>query len=97
MKRHNSRNSYEVELLTELNISLVFNILDLIKHNEGGDGDEIVEAQWSIPIASSVTMEIEEILDSYIDKSTRKKTYEGYLVKWKGASRGFIMARKGGG
>ena len=84
VQRHDSRNAYEVELPTELNISPVFNILDLIEYYEGGDGDEVVEVQWSIPIASSTTKEIEEILDSYFGKSIRKKTYEEYIVKWKG-------------
>ena len=36
--------AYEVEFLAELNISPVFNILDLTKYYEGGDGDEVAEA-----------------------------------------------------
>ena len=40
-KRHDSGNAYEVELPAELNISLVFNILDLIEFYEGGDGDKV--------------------------------------------------------
>ena len=43
VKRHDSRNAYEVELPTELNISPVFNILDLIEFYEGGDGDEVID------------------------------------------------------
>ena len=39
--------------------------------------------QWSIPIASTTTKEIEEILDSSVGKSTRNRTYEEYMVKWK--------------
>ena len=42
MKRHDSRNSYEVHLPVELNISLVFTILDL-KNYYGGDGDEVAK------------------------------------------------------
>ena len=42
VKRYDSRNAYEVELLFELNISSVFNILDLIEYYEGGDGDDII-------------------------------------------------------
>ena len=84
VKRHDSRNSYQVELPAELNISPVFNISDLIEYYEGGDGDEVVEAQWSIPEASLATKEIEEILDSHVGKSTRNKIYEEYLVKRKG-------------
>ena len=81
MKRHDFGNTYEVDFPAELNISLVFNILDLIEYHEWGDGDEVTEVQWSIPIASSATKEIEEILDSHIGKSTRNKTYDYYLVK----------------
>ena len=42
---HDSRNAHEVELPTELDISLVFNILDLIEYYEGGDEDEVAEAR----------------------------------------------------
>ena len=41
---------------------------------------------WSIPVATSDTKEIEEILDNRVGKSTRNRTYEEYLVKWKGRS-----------
>ena len=43
VKRHDFGNAYEVELPAELNISLVFNILDLTKFYEGGDGDEVTD------------------------------------------------------
>ena len=72
VKRHDSGNSYEVDLLVELNISLVFNILDLKEYYEGGDGDEVVEVQWSIPITSLATTEI-NILDSRIGKKYKEK------------------------
>ena len=84
VKRHDSRNAYEVEFPTELNILLVFNISDLTKYYEGGDGEEVAEAQWSILVASSATKEIEEILDNHVGKSTRNRTYEKYMVKQKG-------------
>ena len=67
-----------MELPVELNIS------NLTKYYEGGDGDEVTEAQWIIPAASLTTKEIEEILGSHVGKSTRNKTYVEYLVKWKG-------------
>ena len=41
VKRHDYGNSYEVELPIELNISEVFNILDLTEFYEGGDDDEV--------------------------------------------------------
>ena len=83
MKRHDSGNVYEVEFRVELNISPIFNISDLIEYYEGGDVDKVREAQWSIPVASSTTKVIEEILDSGVGKSTRNRRYEEYLVKWK--------------
>ena len=43
VKRHDSRNAYEVELPTDWNISLVFNILDLTEYYERGDNDEVVD------------------------------------------------------
>lgn len=49
MKKHDIGNAYEVELPSELNISLLFNILELIEYHEGGVEDEVTEAQWSIP------------------------------------------------
>ena len=82
VKRHDSRNAYEVQFPIELNIA-VFNISNLIDYYEGGDEDEVVEAQWSILVASSATKDIEEILDSCVGKSTRNKIYEEYLVKSK--------------
>ena len=39
--------------------------------------------KWSILVASLIIKEIDEKLDSRIGKSTRNKTYEEYLVKWK--------------
>ena len=42
VKRHDSINAYEVEFPIELNISPVFNILDLIEYFGGGNGDEFV-------------------------------------------------------
>ena len=44
VKRHDSRNDYEVEFLAQiqLNISPVFNISDL-EYYEGGNGDEVAK------------------------------------------------------
>ena len=63
VKMHDFGNAYEVELPTKLNISPVFNISDLTECYEGGDSDEVVNIQWSIP---ADTREIEEILDSHV-------------------------------
>ena len=44
VKRHDSRNTYEVEFPIELNISPLFNIFNLIEYHEGGDGNSFIEA-----------------------------------------------------
>ena len=59
VKRHDSGNAYEVEFPTDLNISLVFNILDLIEFYEGGDSDEVADTLWSILVATLDTKEIQ--------------------------------------
>ena len=84
VKRNDSRNAYELELPTKLNISPIFNISDLTNFYEGGDGDEVVDIQWTILVATSDAKEIEAVLGSHVGRSTRNKTYEEYLVKWKG-------------
>ena len=43
VKWHDFGNAYEVEFLVELNISPIFNILDLIEFYEGADGDEVTD------------------------------------------------------
>ena len=43
VKRYDSGNAYKVEFPFELIISLVFNISNLTKYYEGGDGDEVAE------------------------------------------------------
>ena len=80
VKMHDFGNAYEVELPVKLNISPLFNISDLTEYYEGCDGEEVIEAQWSIPTTSLAT---KEIMDSCVGKSTRNITYEEYLVKWK--------------
>ena len=84
VKRHDFGNAYEVEFPSELNISPIFNIFDLIEFCDTCDRDEVVDIQWGILAATSYTKEIEEILNSPIGRSTRCKTYEEYQVKWKG-------------
>ena len=83
-ERHDFGNSYEVEVLADMNISPLYSILDLIEFYEGGDSDEVADIQLSILAATLDTKEIEEILDSHVGRSTRNKTYKENLVKWKG-------------
>ena len=82
LKKHDSRNAYEVELPDGIHISPIFNIEDLIEyHDYGVDEGLMLEP---CPISTSKKEEIEEIMDSHVGRSTRNRQYEEYLVKWKG-------------
>ena len=79
LKKHDSRNAYEVELPEGIHISPIFNIADLTEyHDDGADEDLMLEP---CPIPTSKKEEIKEILDSRVGRSTRNKQYEEYLVK----------------
>lgn len=43
LKKHDSGNAHEVELLDEIHISHVFNISDIIEYHEGGIEEVIKE------------------------------------------------------
>ena len=82
LKKHDSRNAYEVELPDGIHSSPIFNITDLTEYHDD-DADEGLMLE-PCPIPASKKEEIEEILDSRVRRSTRNKQYEEYLVKWKG-------------
>lgn len=73
LKRHNSGNAYEVELPGGINISSLFNIVDLTKYHEGGTKEEPVTKQCKIPAPSLEEEEIKAILDSHVGRSTRNR------------------------
>ena len=82
LRKHDSRNAYEVELPDGIHIPPIFIFLDLIEyHDDGADEELMLEP---CPIPTSKKEEIEEILDSQVGKSSRNRHYEEYLVKWKG-------------
>ena len=82
LKKHDSRNAYEVELPDGIHISPIFNIADLTEyHDDGADDEPVLEP---CPIPASKKEEIEDILDHRVGRSTRNRQYEEYLVKWKG-------------
>ena len=71
LKKHDSRNAYEVELLDGIHISHIFNISDLTKyHNDGANEDLMLEP---CPIPTSKKEEMEKILDSHVGRSTKDK------------------------
>ena len=64
LKKHDSRNAYEVELLDGIHIFPIFNITRLTEyHDDGVDEDLMLEP---CPIPTSAKEEIEEILDSHM-------------------------------
>ena len=64
LKKHDSKNAYEVEFPDGIHISPIFNITDLTKyHDDGADEGLMLEP---CPIPTSAKEEIEEILDSHV-------------------------------
>ncbi|XP_059078231.1 uncharacterized protein LOC131876771 [Cryptomeria japonica] len=73
LKKHDSGNTYEVELSDGINISPMFNIANLTKYHEGGIEEEPVLEQCNIPAPTSEKEEIKVILDSHVGRTTRNK------------------------
>ena len=82
LKKHDSGNAYEVELLDEIHISPIFNIENLIEYHDDGAGEDLMLERCPIP--TSMKEKIEEILDRCVGRSSKNQQYEEYLVKWKG-------------
>lgn len=68
LKKHDSGNAYEVELLETIHISHVFNVVDLTEHHEDGVEEEPILKPCPTP--TSTIEEIDEILDSRVGRST---------------------------
>ena len=71
LKKHDSRNAYEVESLDGIHISPIFNIADLTKYHDDGANEGLMLEPCPIP--TSKKEEIEEILDSRVGRSTRNR------------------------
>ena len=76
-------------MLIEVGISPIFNVedrypyvaCDIGSFAEGEDPTEDLQWVGQMPVAQP--LEVEAILDTKVVKSTRKKDYLDYLVKWK--------------
>ena len=84
-----SANSYELEMPTGVGISPIFNVADLYPYVAGdtrpfAEGENLTEdLQWVGQMPMVQQLKVEAILDTKVVKSTRKKDYLEYLVKWK--------------
>ena len=84
-----SENAYELDMPTRVVISPIFNVADLYPYVAGDTetfaegGDPIEDLQWVGHMPVAQPLEFEAILDIKVVKSTRKKDYLEYLVKWK--------------
>lgn len=85
LKKHDSGNAYEVEFPSGINISPMFNIVDLTEYHEGDIEEGPINEQLKILAPTFEKVEIEEILDSHVGRSTRKRQYAKYMVKWRGS------------
>ena len=64
LKKHDSGNAYEVELLDGIHISPIFNIADLIECHDNGVDEELMPDPC--PITTFPKEEIEQILNSHV-------------------------------
>ena len=79
-------NIYEIELPNGVEISPIFNIVDLYPYRveEAGADEEQKGIQWTKQMPVVENPQMESIFDKRISKKTRRKEYFEYLVKWKG-------------
>ena len=82
-------NSYDLEMPIVVGISPIFNVADLYPYVVGDTGTfaegeyPTEDLQWVRQIPVAQPLEVEAILDTKVVKSTRRKDYLEYLVKWK--------------
>ena len=70
LKKHDSRNAYDMEFPEGVHISSVFNIVDLTEYHDDGVNKGLMLEPCPIPTSKE---EIQEILDSRVGRSTRNK------------------------
>ena len=79
-------NSYKVELPLDLSISSIFNVQDMLAYKE--DLPLVIlyvhnDLEPTVAPTNS-KLEVEEVLESRVKKSTSHKVYMENLIKWKG-------------
>ena len=84
-----SANDYELDMPTGVGNSPIFNVVDLYPYVTGdtrtfAKGEYPTEnLQWVRKMPVAQPLEVEAVLDTKVVKSTRRKDYLQYLVKWK--------------
>ena len=82
-------NDYKLEMPTGVGISPIFNVAYLYPYVAGDTGtfaggeDPTEDLKWVAQMPVTQPLEVEAVLDTRVSKSTRKKDYLEYLVKWK--------------
>ena len=88
--RKNSESAYKQELLENLDISLIFNVVDLYEFHEGENNDEEgTPYEWKQQPLVKIIEEVEESLATRVGKKTRQMKYLEYLIKWKNRGNGY--------
>ena len=85
-----STNAYEIELPSNLQISLIFNVSNIYPFKYSGVlveemmlGEYITFIYWQGQLPKNEQQHIEDILDKRVSKKTKDKKCFQYLVKWK--------------
>ena len=74
----------------KLDISPIFNVVDLYEFHEGEKSDEVgTPNEWKQQLLVKLVEEVEDIFDTRIGKKTHQKEYPEDLIKWK--NRGLEM------
>ena len=78
----NSDNAYKSELSENFDISLIFNIADLYEFHEGEETTkERTMNEWKVQLPVKENDEIENILETTVNKRTSSKECLEYLIK----------------
>jgi len=87
-----SANAYELQLPPSIEISPIFDVVDLFPYTTNLEDDNVLWPEWHTQvegdpwrrkIPSAQPHEIEKILSTQVAKRTHRKEYLWYLVKWK--------------
>ena len=78
-------NAYKLELLADIGLSNTFNVSNLYPYKGSVvcDTGQIHGEEVPVQLPKQPQLEVECILDTKVLRSTRRKTINQYLVKWR--------------